>query len=87
MPPTATRKAALERMREMLTTRGSSFTASMPRDLVAGGRAEGDHIIGNLLRRAERRGVDDVALPHRARPEPQGAARLTRSPCVWDMSH
>lgn len=53
---------ALARTRKMLTTRGSSFTASMQRDLVAGGRTEGDHIIGDLLRRAERRGVDDVPL-------------------------
>jgi 2-dehydropantoate 2-reductase len=48
---------ALERTRKMLTTRGSSFTASMMRDLVAGGPTEGDHIIGDLVRRAERRGV------------------------------
>jgi 2-dehydropantoate 2-reductase len=49
--------AALERARKMLTTRGSSFSASMMRDLVAGGRTEGDHIIGDLVRRAERRGL------------------------------
>jgi len=48
---------AVERTRTMLTTRGSSFTASMMRDLVAGGATEGDHIIGDLVRRAERRGV------------------------------
>ncbi len=55
-------REALERTRKMLTTRGSPFTASMQRDLVAGGATEGDHIIGDLLRRAERRGVDDVPL-------------------------
>lgn len=48
---------AVERTRKMLTMRGSTFTASMMRDLVAGGPTEGDHIIGDLVRRAERRGV------------------------------
>lgn len=50
--------AAIERTRRMLLSRGSSFTASMMRDLVAGGATEGDHIIGDLVRRAERHGVD-----------------------------
>ncbi len=49
---------AAERTRKMLTTRGSPFTASMMRDLVAGGATEGDHIIGDLVRRAEKRGID-----------------------------
>jgi 2-dehydropantoate 2-reductase len=53
-PPT---KEAVERTRKMLSTRGSTFTASMMRDLVAGGMTEHDHIIGDLVRRAERRGV------------------------------
>jgi 2-dehydropantoate 2-reductase len=48
---------SLERTRKMLTARGSPFTASMMRDLVAGRPTEGDHIIGDLVRRAERRGV------------------------------
>ena len=54
-PPT---KESLERTRKMLTTRGSPFTASMQRDLVAGGATEADHIIGDLVRRAERRGLE-----------------------------
>ena len=54
-PPTA---EAVERTRKMLTARGSAFTASMQRDLVAGGPTEGDHIIGDMLRRAEKRGLD-----------------------------
>jgi 2-dehydropantoate 2-reductase len=58
-PPTA---AAVERTRKMLTTRGSPFTASMQRDLVAGGRTEGDHIIGDLVRRAEKRGIEAPLL-------------------------
>ncbi len=49
--------ASVERTRKMLTTRGSTFTASMMRDLVAGGATEGDHILGDLVRRAERRGL------------------------------
>ena len=53
-PPTP---AAAERTRKMLTSRGSSFTASMMRDLVAGGATEGEHIIGDLVRRAEKRGL------------------------------
>jgi 2-dehydropantoate 2-reductase len=54
-PPTA---ESVERTRKMLTSRGSPFTASMQRDLVAGGATEGDHIIGDLVRRAEKRGLD-----------------------------
>lgn len=53
-PPT---QKALEATRKMLTMRGSAFTASMMRDLVAGGRTEHDHILGDLVRRAEKRGV------------------------------
>jgi 2-dehydropantoate 2-reductase len=49
---------AAERTRKMLTTRGSPFSASMQRDLVAGGATEGDHIVGDMLRRAEKRGLD-----------------------------
>jgi 2-dehydropantoate 2-reductase len=47
----------LDRTRKMLTARGSQFTASMMRDLVAGGPTEGDHIIGDLVRRAEAKGI------------------------------
>ena len=49
--------AAVERIRKMLTTKGSTFTASMMRDLVAGGATEGEHIIGDLVRRAEKHGL------------------------------
>ena len=51
-------KESIERTRKMLTSRGSAFTASMQRDLVAGGATEGDHIIGDLVRRAEKRGLE-----------------------------
>jgi 2-dehydropantoate 2-reductase len=50
-------REAVERARKLLTTKGSSFTASMQRDLVAGSRTEADHIIGDMVRRAESRGV------------------------------
>ena len=47
---------ARARAKSLLTARGSSFAASMMRDLVAGGATEGDHIIGDLVHRAERHG-------------------------------
>jgi 2-dehydropantoate 2-reductase len=49
--------AAVDRIRNMLTTKGSTFTASMMRDLVAGGATEGEHIIGDLVRRAQKHGL------------------------------
>ena len=48
---------ALERTRKMLTAKGSTFSASMMRDMIAGNRTEADHIIGDLVRRAERHGI------------------------------
>jgi 2-dehydropantoate 2-reductase len=50
LPPT---KAALERSRTILTEAGSSLTASMLRDIETGGPIEADHIIGDLLHRAD----------------------------------
>ena len=44
---------ALARSRALLTARGSPFAASTMRDLVAGHRTEGDHIVGDLVRRAQ----------------------------------
>jgi 2-dehydropantoate 2-reductase len=40
-----------------LTQPGSSFTASMLRDIERGGPTEGDHILGDLIARAARLGV------------------------------
>lgn len=54
----APRAESLERTRSMLFARGSAFTASMLRDLEAGGRVEADHIVGDMLRRARAAGVD-----------------------------
>jgi 2-dehydropantoate 2-reductase len=56
------RAAALERFRAMLGDRSSTLTASMLRDLEAGGRTEGDHIVGDMLRRARAAGVDPGPL-------------------------
>jgi 2-dehydropantoate 2-reductase len=49
--------AALAQFRAMLTTPGSPFAASTLRDLAAGRRTEGDHIVGDLVRRARRRAI------------------------------
>lgn len=43
----------MQRNRALLTTPGSVLAASMYRDIERGGRTEGDHIIGDLLRRGE----------------------------------
>jgi 2-dehydropantoate 2-reductase len=56
------RQAALERFRAMLTDRTSTLTASMLRDLESGGRTEGAHIVGDMLRRAEAAHVDPGPL-------------------------
>ena len=48
---------SLAQARTLLTTRGSPFAASTMRDLAAGRRTEGDHIVGDLVRRARKRGI------------------------------
>ena len=48
---------AAQRMRTMLTDRTSGFTASMRRDMEQGGPTEGDHVIGDMVRRGVARGV------------------------------
>ena len=48
------RKPALERTRETMTAAGSPLKASMLRDIEAGKPVEGDQVLGDLLRRAER---------------------------------
>jgi 2-dehydropantoate 2-reductase len=49
----APRAAFLERTRGMLTTEGSQMTASMFRDIKAGAPVEADHVIGDLVTRAD----------------------------------
>jgi 2-dehydropantoate 2-reductase len=46
-------EAAGTRIRENLTSAGSPITASMLRDMQAGGRIESDQIIGDLLSRSD----------------------------------
>ena len=64
----APRAESLQRTEAMLFARGSAFTASMLRDLEAGGRVEADHIVGDMLRRARAAGVEarllEVAYCH-----------------------
>ena len=47
----APRPAFLAWSRPLLTAPGSTFTASMLRDLEAGARIEADHVLGDLLLR------------------------------------
>jgi len=49
-------------LRNMLTQRGSKFTASMHRDVEAGLRTEKDAILGDMLARARRLGVPAPVL-------------------------
>jgi len=53
----APRPAFIERAQALLTERGSPLSASMLRDIERGGPTEGDHILGDLLRRARALGV------------------------------
>jgi len=45
--------AAMTRNRGMLTTPGSTFAASMLRDIERGAPTEADHILGDLIRRGD----------------------------------
>jgi 2-dehydropantoate 2-reductase len=48
--PTA---AAFQRTKTMLTAEGSPMTASMFRDIKVGARVEADHVVGDMIARAE----------------------------------
>jgi len=48
--------------RAQLTERGSSFTASMLRDIERGGPTEADHILGDMVRRGQASGVSTRLL-------------------------
>jgi len=56
------REKALAGARKFLFERGSAFTASMLRDMESGQRTEGDHIVGDMLKRARAAGVDPGPL-------------------------
>lgn len=47
----------IEGIRTWLTKRGSTFTASMLRDIEQGGRIESEHVVGDMLRRAVAAGI------------------------------
>jgi 2-dehydropantoate 2-reductase len=57
-PRAAAAKAALER----LTDAQAKWSASMMRDLEAGGQVEADHVVGWMLERARMHGVDATIL-------------------------
>lgn len=48
--------------RQLLTKRGSGFTASMLRDMMGGGPTEADHVIGDLVRRGAAHGIETPLL-------------------------
>ena len=56
------RAALLETVRAMVTQKGAATTASMYRDLVQGAAVEADQILGDLLSRGERAGIDTPLL-------------------------
>ncbi len=56
------REKFLQSIRALLTQIGSPLEASMRRDLEAGGRTEGDHIVGDMLRRANDYGIESLLL-------------------------
>ena len=58
-PPTAPFAANAEKM---LTAPGSSFATSMYRDMTGGQRVEAEHIVGDMLRRAQTAGLDTPLL-------------------------
>jgi 2-dehydropantoate 2-reductase len=58
----APRPAAIERATQRLTDPTGLWSASMLRDLEGGGQVEADHIVGWMLERARRHGVDDAIL-------------------------
>jgi 2-dehydropantoate 2-reductase len=58
----APRKAHIDNVRQRLSDPKGNWTASMLRDLEAGGPTEADHIVGWMLERARNHGVDDTML-------------------------
>jgi 2-dehydropantoate 2-reductase len=58
------RESALATARKLLFERGSTFAASMLRDIEAGNRTEADHIVGDMLRRARAARIAPGALVH-----------------------
>jgi 2-dehydropantoate 2-reductase len=78
------RQASIEFARNRLLDPAGLWSASMLRDLEAGGQVEGDHIVGWMLELAHKHGVDDrvlaMAYTHlKAYEARRAAGRLTKS--------
>ena len=76
--------SALNFARTRLTDPTGPWSASMLRDMEKGGHVEADHIVGWMLERARRHGVDDtllsLAFTHlKAYEARRDASRLPRS--------
>jgi 2-dehydropantoate 2-reductase len=56
------RSSLVDSARARLTDSAGTWSASMLRDLEGGGRIEGDHIVGWMLDKARKHGVDDTIL-------------------------
>lgn len=56
------RPAAIEAAKRRLMDPAGNWSASMLRDLEGGGSVESDHIVGWMLERARRHGIDDTIL-------------------------
>jgi 2-dehydropantoate 2-reductase len=77
-----TPEATYANYRNMLTLKGSAFTASMLRDIEVGGQAEGDHILGAMLARARQRSLASPVLEIAATHLEAYAARRAREAAV-----
>jgi 2-dehydropantoate 2-reductase len=55
-------KAVVQGAADWATLPGSTFTASMLRDIERGGPTEGEHILGEMVRRAEAAGIEAQLL-------------------------
>ena len=77
-----TPEAVYANYRNMLTLKGSAFTASMLRDIEAGGQAEGGHILGAMLARARQRSLASPVLEIATTHLEAYAARRTREAAV-----
>lgn len=80
------RPAVLEGTQNMLTETGSRFTASMLRDIEAGGRVEADHILGDLINRAVAKSISTpllrIAYTHLKAYEARQVRNTTRRDAV-----
>jgi 2-dehydropantoate 2-reductase len=74
----------IEPVRALLTDRNSSMTASMLRDIEANGPTEGEHVVGDMLRRGRARGLSlpllRVALCHLQAYEARRVSRAKHAP-------